>query len=81
MKAYALAQYGNQPSTLGTFGLQAPTRRTPDADTKAAAVAKREATRKARGTAGKRQKAAITGQAPAAAPAAAGSSAATTTKS
>jgi hypothetical protein len=81
VKAYALAQYGNLPSTLGEFGLQAPVRKTPDAATKAAAVAKRKATRAARGTTGKLAKAKITGQTPVTTPAPAASSATTTPKS
>lgn len=81
VKTYAQATYKKQASVLGTFGLAEPTRKKPDAATMAAAVEKREATREARGTAGKRQKAKITGQVPAATPPAAGSGAATTTKS
>jgi hypothetical protein len=81
VKTYAQSTYKNQASTLGTFGLAEPTRRKPDAATVAAAVQKREATRKARGTAGPRQKAKITGATPAVAPAAASSGSATTTKS
>src|ERR1700729_1363652 len=48
VKAYALAQFGNLPTKLDTFGLQAPTRKTPDAATTAAAVARREAIRTAK---------------------------------
>jgi hypothetical protein len=46
------------------FGFAVPTRRTPDEATKARAVAKRAATRAARGTKGPRQKAGIKGQVP-----------------
>jgi hypothetical protein len=70
VKVYALQQYGNQPSTLGTFGLPVPTRKTPDGATKAAANAKREAVRLAK----------TPGVTPAATPAPAGSSGTTTTK-
>jgi hypothetical protein len=50
------------------FGFAVPTRKTPDEATKAQAVAKRAATRAARGTKGPRQKAAIKGQVPATPP-------------
>jgi hypothetical protein len=52
-----LATYGNAPATLADYGLtprKGPT--PPSADVKAAAVAKRVATRKARHTMGKKQK-------------------------
>lgn len=55
-----LATYGNAPATLADYGLaprKGPT--PPSADVKAAAVAKRAATRKARHTMGKKQKAEI----------------------
>jgi hypothetical protein len=61
-----LATYGNAPATLADYGLaprKGPT--PPSADVKAAAVAKRAATRKARHTMGTKQKAAIKGAAPA----------------
>jgi len=81
VKAYALATYVKQPTVLGTFGLQVPVRKVPDAATKAAAVAKAKATRLLRGTTSKKQKALI--KAPAApapaAPAPAATSSATTT--
>ncbi|MGD0525341.1 MAG: hypothetical protein ABSE49_09370 [Polyangiaceae bacterium] len=70
VKAYALGQYGNMPSTLGEFGLQVPARKAPDVATKAAANAKREAKRTAK----------TSGATPAAPPAPAGSSVTTTTK-
>jgi hypothetical protein len=47
---------------LGDFGFQNPTRKAPSEATKAAAVAKRAATRGARHTMGKRQKAQIKGE-------------------
>jgi septal ring-binding cell division protein DamX len=71
VKAYALAQYGNVPSTLGEFGLQVPVRKTPVVATKAAANAKRTAKRTAK----------TAGATPAATPAPAGSGVTTTTKS
>ena len=71
VKAYALTQYANQASTVGEFGLQLPTRKTPDVATKAAANVKREATRTAK----------TPGATPAATPAPAGSTVTTTTKS
>jgi hypothetical protein len=81
VKTYAVANYAKDASKLGSFGLTTTTRKKPTAETLAAAVLKREATRAARGTKGKRQKAKITGETPATAPAAAsaGSAAATTT--
>ena len=60
-----LATYGNAPATLADYGLaprKGPT--PPSADVKAAAVAKRAATRKARHTMGKKQKAEIKGTVP-----------------
>ena len=60
-----LATYGNAPATLADYGLaprKGPT--PPSADEKAAAVAKRAATRAARHTMGKKQKAEIKGAAP-----------------
>ncbi len=57
-----LATYGNAPATLADYGLaprKGPT--PPSADVKAAAVAKRAATRTARHTMGKKQKAEIKG--------------------
>jgi hypothetical protein len=57
-------QLGSAEGALGDFGFQAPKRKTPDEATKAAAVAKRAATRAARHTMGKRQKAKVKGQPP-----------------
>lgn len=64
--------FSGQIETLGDFGLKPPKARTPlTTEQKAAAKAKAEATRKARGTMGSKQKKAITGAtAAAAAPAA-----------
>jgi hypothetical protein len=60
------SQLGSTAAILGDFGIPVPTRQDPTAATAAAAVGKREATRKARHTAGKRQKAKVTGESPAA---------------
>jgi len=60
------SQLGSSAAILGDFGIPVPTRQVPTQATKAAAV-EREATRKARSTAGKRQKAKVTGESPAAA--------------
>jgi hypothetical protein len=49
------------PSELADFNLQPKTRATPDVATKAVAAKKRAATRKARGTMGKKQRAKIVG--------------------
>lgn len=58
-------QYGSQADTLAAFGIALPPQRqTPSATTAADAVAKRAATRVARHTMGKRQKAGIKGQVP-----------------
>ncbi len=46
-KGYALQMFGDKPTTLGTFGLQATARKVPTAAVKAAANAKRKATRAA----------------------------------
>jgi hypothetical protein len=54
-------QLGSTAAVLGDFGFAVPTRQEPTEATKAAAVAKRAATRVARGTKGKRQKASIKG--------------------
>jgi hypothetical protein len=61
-------QLGSAEGILGDFGFQAPKRQVPDEVTKAAAVAKRAATRAARHTMGQRQKAKVKGQPPAPAP-------------
>jgi hypothetical protein len=60
--AYVRAAFGNSPDVLADFGLAPKKARKPlTADQKAAAAAKRNSTRAARGTKGKRQKAAIKG--------------------
>ncbi|HEY4012235.1 MAG TPA: hypothetical protein VGM06_02770 [Polyangiaceae bacterium] len=61
LKTLVQNQLGSSHETLGDFGFSNPIRQVPDEDTKAAAVAKRAATRAARHTMGKRQKAPIKG--------------------
>jgi hypothetical protein len=56
------ASFGTATSTLADFGLEPPKARTPmTAEAKTAAVAKRAATRAARGTTSKKQKLAVKG--------------------
>jgi hypothetical protein len=69
VKDWALVQYGSQPAVLAQFGLEAPHRKSPTVETKAAAAAKGRQTRAKLGTKGKRQKEAAKA-APDAAPAA-----------
>jgi hypothetical protein len=66
LKTLVQSQLGSSGGVLGDFGFTTPTRQTPTEATKAAAVVKRAATRKARQTMGKRQKANIKGTVPAA---------------
>jgi hypothetical protein len=61
LKNLVKSQIGSSHGVLGDFGFSTPTRQTPDEATKAAAVVKRAATRAARHTMGKRQKAPIKG--------------------
>jgi hypothetical protein len=68
LKALVQNQLGNSEEVLGDFGFSNTKPRTPDEATKAAAVAKRAATRAARHTMGKRQKAPIKGAVAAAVP-------------
>jgi hypothetical protein len=65
LKTLVKAQLGSSASVFADFGFQAPSRQAPTEATKAAAVAKRAATRKVRQTLGKRQKAKLTGTVPA----------------
>lgn len=61
-KRFLLATYGTATQQLAEFGLQPPKARTPiSTETRATATAKARATRAARGTKGKKQKAAIKG--------------------
>jgi hypothetical protein len=73
LKAKALSDFENQPEVLNQFGFKLPSRKTPSAEEKAQAVAKRDATRAARHTMGKRQKAGIKGTVPETTPAPQGS--------
>jgi hypothetical protein len=59
-----LNDYKTSHDVLGEFGLLLPEKQVPNAETKAKAVEKRDATRKARHTMGKRQKAEIKGTVP-----------------
>ena len=59
--AYVKAIYGSQPDVLGDFGVHPKAKRTLTAEQNAAAAAKRQATREARGTKGSVQKKAIKG--------------------
>lgn len=68
--AYVRTAYSNSPDVLADFGLKPKKAKAPlTVEQKTAAVAKRAATRQARHTMGKNQKAAIHGTVPAAAPA------------
>jgi len=61
-KRFVQATYANATPTLADFGIAPPKVRAPrTAEQKAASAAKAAATRKARGTAGKKQKAAVKG--------------------
>jgi hypothetical protein len=68
LRAFLITQFRTNPETLDDFGITLTQKQVPDANTVATAVKKREATRKARSTMGKRQKAAIKGQTPIATP-------------
>jgi hypothetical protein len=60
--AYVKAIYGNDPEVLADFGLHPKTTRTPlTVEAKAAAAAKRNATRAARNTMGSKQKKGVKG--------------------
>jgi hypothetical protein len=63
LRAFVLNQFKGQADVLADFGITVVARQKPNAETQAAAVQKRQATRKARGTGGKRQKAKVTGTA------------------
>jgi hypothetical protein len=65
LKTLVKSQLGSSEGVLGDFGFSSPKRQTPDEATKAGAVVKRAATRAARHTMGKRQKAGIKGTVPA----------------
>ena len=61
LKTYVTSQYKASPDTMADFGITLPSRQVPDAATTATAVEKRQATRVARHTMGKRQKANVKG--------------------
>jgi hypothetical protein len=61
LKTLVQNQLGGTEGVLGDFGFKTPARQTPTEATKAAAVAKRAATRTARHTMGTRQKAKVKG--------------------
>ena len=69
LKALVVSQFKTSPETLADFGITPPSRRVPDAATVATAVEKRDATRAARHTMGKRQKEQVKGTVAAPAPA------------
>jgi hypothetical protein len=77
IKSYIAIMYGKTSTTYATFGFAAPQPVKATPAVKAAAVVKRNATRAARGTLGKRQRSRIKGGGAAAAPAASGSKAGT----
>jgi hypothetical protein len=60
-ETYVKATYGGQPDVLGDFGVTPKAKKTLTVEEKAAAAAKRKATREARGTKGSVQKQAIKG--------------------
>jgi type I site-specific restriction endonuclease len=62
LKMLVQNQLGSPQGALGDFGFTTRARQTPNEATKAAAVAKRAATRAVRHTMGKRQKANVTGE-------------------
>jgi hypothetical protein len=61
LRRVVVGMFITSPETLAEFGLTAPKAGKPSAATKAAAVAKNKATRKARGTVGPKKKLAIHG--------------------
>jgi hypothetical protein len=61
LRTWLVNTFGPSSPVLEDFGFAPRPKRVPTADVKAAAVVKRKATRAARGTKGKRQKAAIHG--------------------
>jgi type I site-specific restriction endonuclease len=61
LKQTLRARFSNSPTTLADFGLKARTRTKPSPTTQVAAAAKAKSTRKARGTKGAKQAAAVQG--------------------
>jgi hypothetical protein len=72
LKTVVISQFKTSPDTLADFGITLTSRRAPDVVTKAGAAEKGRATRAARHTMGKRQKAKVTGATASAGPAPAG---------
>jgi hypothetical protein len=70
LKQYVMGAFGKTSPQLADFGFSAPKTATQTPEEKAAAVVKRAATRKARGTMGPKAKLAVTGETAAAKPAA-----------
>jgi hypothetical protein len=68
LKVRALSDFANQADVLAAMGISLPKRRAPSVDTRATAKAKAKATRDARHTMGKRQKANIKGTVPSTTP-------------
>jgi hypothetical protein len=81
LRKYLTNLYGTQPDVLADFGIMLPTKRVPDANTVATAVAKRAATRAARHTMGTRQKQGVKGTATPAAPSTSASTSSPTVQS
>jgi hypothetical protein len=69
LRNLVIAAFGPTSPKLGDFGFAAPKKTPLTTEQQAVAIAKREATRKARGTLGKKQKAKITGATPPVTPA------------
>jgi hypothetical protein len=69
LEAYCRVTFTGDTATLADFGFAPKKYTKPSPEVEAAAIAKRAATRKARGTLGKKAKLAITGATPAPAPA------------
>jgi hypothetical protein len=68
LRQYVLNSFGETSPVLADFGFSAPKTATKTPEQKVAAAAKAKATREARGTLGKKQKAKVKGTVPAAAP-------------
>jgi hypothetical protein len=81
LRKYLTNQYETQPDVLADFGIALQTKQVPDANTVAAAVAKRAATRTARHTMGKRQKQGVKGTVTPTAPATSAAATAPTVQS
>jgi hypothetical protein len=64
LRAFVINLFKGQTNVLADFGITVIARQVPTVDTKAAAALKAKATRAARGTGGKRQKAKIKGAVP-----------------